>query len=219
MADRSRTQIAVIGLGRFGSSLILALERRDIPVVGIDRDADIVQALSEQVRNLVVADGTTTEALRQLDIGPSTRAVIAMAGIQSSLLTMTALSELGVPEVWAKASSPTHAKILRRLGAQHVVQPEHEMGSRVSHLLAGQMMDYLEFDDDFAFAKTTVPAFAVDLPLGESAIRRGYHITVVAVKRPGEAIEYATAETVPRAGDTLIISGITSEVERFSRTT
>jgi trk system potassium uptake protein TrkA len=219
LADRSRSRVAVIGLGRFGSSLLLALEQREVPVIGIDRDADVVQSLSEQVRNIVVADGTTTEALEQLDIGPRTRAVIAVAGIQSSLLTMTSLAELGVPEVWAKASSPTHAKILRRLGAQHVVQPEREMGFRMSHLLAGQMMDYLEFDDDFAFAKTTVPAFAVGLPLGESAIRTGYGITVVAVKRPGEKVEYATAETVPRAGDTLIISGVTSELERFSRVT
>ncbi len=219
MASRTPRRVVVIGLGRFGSSLALALEKRDVPVLGIDVDPDIVQAHAERLRDVVVADATTHEALEQLEVGPDTRVVIAMSGLQASLLTMTIVSELDVPEVWAKASSPTHARILRRLGAQHVVQPEHEMGSRVSHLLTGQMEDYLEFDDDFAFAKTSVPRFAAGRPLGSTSIRSDYGITVVAVKRPGQEIEYATTETVLEAGDVLIVSGRTTQVDRFAQST
>lgn len=219
MASRSPRRVVVIGLGRFGSSLAIALENRDVPVLAIDNDADIVQSHAERLRDVVVADSTVKDALEQLEVGPDTRVVIAVAGLQASLLTMTVLAELDVPEIWAKASSPTHARILRRLGAQHVVQPEQETGNRVSHLLSGRMHDYLEFDDDFSFAKTTVPEFAVGRPLGKTRIRTDFDITVVAVKRPGEEIEYATTETVPEAGDILIVSGRTGEVERFAQET
>lgn len=219
MADTRPSRIVVIGLGRFGRALTLALEQRSLPVLGIDRDRDLVQSLAESVREVVVADATAEAALEQLGVGPRTRVVIAMADLQSSLLTMILVSRLGAPEVWAKASSPTHAKILRRLGAHHVIQPEHEMGSRVSHLLTGRMQDYLEFEDDFAFAKTSVPPFAVDVPLGESAIRTHFGVTVVAVKRPGEPVEYATAATVPRTGDLLIVSGRTGPLELFAQAT
>jgi trk system potassium uptake protein TrkA len=136
--------------------------------------------------------------------------------IEASVLTTLALSELGVPDIWAKASSPNHGRILERTGAHHVVFPEAAMGERVAHLVTGKMIDFMEFSDGFAIVKTCTPKEAVGRPLAESQLRTRYGITVVGVKRPKEDFLYAVPETVPQEGDLLVVSGPTRNVERFA---
>ncbi|XVX19603.1 potassium channel family protein [Actinomycetota bacterium] len=213
----STRRVVVLGLGRFGGSLATALQERGVDVLAIDNSPDIVQSLADELAYVVRADTTDADALRQLDVQSRDVAVVAMTDVQASLLTLTVLTELGVPEIWAKAKDLQHARVLRRLGAHHVVQPERDLGLRVSHMLvAGHMQDYIEFEDGFSFAKTDVPADAIGKPFGESTIRSKYGITVVAVKRAGADFEYATEKTIPYRGDTLIVSGKTALVERFA---
>jgi trk system potassium uptake protein len=90
------------------------------------------------------------------------------------------------------------------------------VAARVAHLVTGRMLDYIEFEDDYALVKTRAPAEAVGRSLGDSQLRRKYNVTVVAIKRPGEGFTYATADTVVRHGDVLIVAGHTSEVERVA---
>jgi trk system potassium uptake protein len=97
-----------------------------------------------------------------------------------------------------------------------VVRPEHDMGQRVAHLVAGRMLDYIEFDDDFAMAKTTPPAALLGRPLKSTGIRSQHRVTVVAVKSPGRSFTYATPETVLRDGDLVIVSGTYHDVEHFT---
>ena len=90
------------------------------------------------------------------------------------------------------------------------------MGKRVAHLVAGRMLDYMEFDDDYALVKTTPPAAIVGQPLSKTEVRKRYGVTIVAIKRPGEDFTYATPETVVNQGDVIIASGKTHLVEHFS---
>ncbi|MFE7937992.1 potassium channel family protein [Streptomyces griseoincarnatus] len=209
--------VVVIGLGRFGRALALELADEDTEVLGIDENTEVVQALSGSLTHVVRADSTKEDALRQLGVHEFDRAVVAIGSdLEASILTASLLISFGIDNVWAKAISEAHGRILTQLGVHHVVYPEHDMGQRVAHLVRGRMLDYIEFEDDFAMVKTKPPADIIGLPLSDSAVRTRYGITVVAIKRPGEGFTYATADTVVEADDTVIVAGRTGATERFS---
>ncbi|ELB87717.1 TrkA-N domain-containing protein [Rhodococcus wratislaviensis IFP 2016] len=210
----------MLGLGRFGKSLALELMEQGTEVLGIDSNEAVVQKVSHRLTHAAVADTTDEESLRQLSVHDYDRAVVGIGSdLEASLLTASALINMSVPNVWAKAISNAHARILRQIGVTHVVRPEHDMGKRVAHLVRGRMMDYIEFDDGFAMVKTTPPATVVGKRLGETTVRSTYGVTVVAIKRPGEGFTYATADTVIAPGDTIIVSGQVRDTERFSELT
>jgi trk system potassium uptake protein TrkA len=213
-------RVVVLGLGRFGASLALELVRRGIDVLGIDRDSRLVQRHADELTHAAVADTTDPEALRQLDVPDYDRAVVGIGNdLEASILTTAVLVDLRMSDIWAKAISRQHAKILERVGAHHVVLPEHDMGERVAHLVTGSMIDYIEFDDDFAMAETTAPHHIMGRPLADTVVRTRHRVTVVAIKRPGESFTYATPETVVQDGDLLIVSGRIEDVEAFANRT
>ncbi|MGC0386133.1 potassium channel family protein [Streptomyces sp. SAI-129] len=210
-------RVAVIGLGRFGSSLASELMRRDWDVLGIDTDARLVQKHSDSLTHSAVADCTDPEVLHQLGVHDFTSAVVGIGtDMEASILVASNLLDAGVPNIWAKAVSRQHGQILERLGIHHVVLPEHDMGERVAHLVTGRMLDFIEFDDDYALVKTVAPQVATGVPLGQSQVRSKYGVTVVGIKRPGEDFTYATADTVVQAGDVIVVTGKTRAVETFA---
>ncbi|MEU2915646.1 potassium channel family protein [Streptomyces massasporeus] len=210
-------RVAVIGLGRFGSSLANELMHRGWDVLGIDTDTRLVQKYSDGLTHSAVADCTDPEVLRQLGVHEFTSAVVGIGtDIEASILVSSNLLEAEVPNIWAKAISRQHGQILERLGVHHVVLPEHEMGERVAHLVTGRMLDFIEFDDDYALVKTVAPDIATGVPLGQSQVRGRYGVTVVGIKRPGEDFTYATADTVVQKGDVIVVTGKTHAVETFA---
>jgi trk system potassium uptake protein TrkA len=207
----------VIGLGRFGSALALELMAGGTEVLGIDDDADIVQALNGQLSHVVRADSTKEEALRQLAVPDFDYAVVGIGtNVEASILTASLLVSFGVKEVWAKALSEAHGRILTQLGVAHVVYPEADMGRRVAHLVRGAVLDYIQFEDDFAMVKTCPPAEVIGKRLGDTGIRNRHDVTVVAVHRRGQGFTYATADTVVEPDDMIIVAGRTRAAERFS---
>ncbi|MEU7000229.1 TrkA family potassium uptake protein [Nonomuraea sp. NPDC046570] len=216
MAEKRNDPVVVIGLGRFGSSLALELVRRGTEVLAIDHRAKVVQSLAGQITQIAVADSTDIEALRQLGVPDFYRAVVAIGGdLEASILTASLLVELEIDDVWAKAVSKQHGRILNRLGVQHVVFPEHDMGERVAHLVSGRLIDYMQVDENFALITTRPPKEFVGIPLGRSNLRRKFGVTIVAVKSEGEEFTYATADTELDYSDIIIVSGRTEAVERF----
>lgn len=216
----SGNRAVIIGLGRFGGSLALELARQHTDVLAIDTSPKLVDKYAEDLTHAVVADSTDQDALKQLGVHQFRRAVVAIgADLEASILTTSVLADFGIPNIWAKALSRQHARILERVGAHHVVLPEHDMGERVAHLVMGRMLDYIEFEDDYAMVKTVAPAEAVGRPLAESELRSKYGITVVSIKRRGEGFTYATADTVVRRGDLLIVAGKATDTERFAELT
>ena len=212
--------VVVLGLGRFGKSLALELMAQGTEVLGIDSSEAVIDKVSNRLTHAAVADTTDEESLRQLSVHEYDRAVVGIGSdLEASLLTASALINMAVPNVWAKAISNAHAKILTQIGVHHVVRPEHDMGKRVAHLVRGRMMDYIEFEDGFAMVKTTPPAFILGQPLARTTIRSRYGVTVVAIKRPGEGFTYATADTIVAPGDTIIVSGQVRDTERFAELT
>lgn len=218
MGNRKQGQrVVVIGLGRFGGSLASELMSAGVEVLGLDHDQRRVQRYADELTHTAVADTTDVEALTQLGVTSFRRAVVGIGNdIEASVLTTSLLDELGVARIWAKAVNRQHGRILERVGAHHVVLPEHDMGERVAHLVTGRMLDYIEFEEDYAIIKTTAPAEAVGRPLGDTQVRRRYGVTVVGIKRPGAGFTYATAESTVAGEDILLVAGRRNDVERFA---
>ena len=209
--------VLVVGLGRFGSATALQLIQQGREVLGVERDAALVQKMSGQLTHVVEADATDIDALRQLGAAEFSSAVVGVGtSIESSVLTTANLVDLGVDRIWAKAISPAHGKILARIGAHHVIFPEADAGRRTAHLVSGRLLDYIEFDDDFAIVKMYPPRETQGFSLGESDIRSKYGVTVVGVKSPGEDFTYARPETTVSSRDLLIVSGHVDLIERFA---
>jgi trk system potassium uptake protein TrkA len=209
-------EFLVIGLGRFGGGLAQTLVELGHDVLGVDTDSKLVQSYSGRLTHVVEADSTDLEALRQLGAGDFGTAVVAIGTeIEASILTTAALTDLKIPRVVAKAISAPHGKILERVGADRVVFPEHDMGVRVGHSLAGKMIDYFQLDPGFALVETSAPKKIVGKTLADAEVRRRYGITVVCVKPQGGTFTYATPETVVQEGDILVVAGETKRAEEF----
>jgi trk system potassium uptake protein TrkA len=212
--------VLVIGLGRFGAAIALTLEKLGTQVLAIDTDAELVQKYSGQLTHVVRADATQPEVLEQVGAGDFRIAVVGVGtSIESSVLISTNLVDLGKPVIWAKAISSAHGRILQRIGAHHVVYPEADAGKRVAHLVNGRLLDFIEFDDDFAIVKMRAPREVEGKTLAEADIRQRFGVTVVGVKTPGKDFTYAVPETVVAAHDLLIVSGRTGLIEKFSQRT
>lgn len=209
--------VLVIGLGRFGAATAGQLDRLGREVLAVDADADLVQKWADRVTHAVQADARSLDALRQIGAQEFSIAVVATASdIEASVLITANLVDLKVPQIWAKAVSQPHGKILARIGAHHVVYPEAEAGQRVAHLVSGRMIDFIEFDDDFAIVKMYPPKAIRDMPLSKSGVRSKYGVTVVGVKSPGKDFTYATADTVVSNHHLIIVSGHSGDIERFA---
>ncbi len=207
----------VIGLGRFGAACAGELDRLGREVLAIDESHELVQKWSERVTHTVQADARNFDALKQIGAQDFSVAVVAVGSlIEASVLITANLVDLQVPQIWAKAVSQSHGKILSRVGANHVIYPEREAGERVAHLVSGRMLDFIRFDDDFVLAKMYPPKFIRGVRLDESGVRTKYKVTVVGVKSPGKEFSYAEANTVVSNHDLIIVSGTNVDIERFA---
>lgn len=214
-----RGEIVVIGLGRFGSSLAATLIEMGHEVLGIDSDEERVQQQSGLLTHVVQADTTSESTLRQLGVADAVTAVVAIgADVEASVLTTGALVDVGVPNIWAKALTKPHGRILQRVGAHHVVFPEAEMGSRVARLLTGELIEYFALDEDFVLIETQVPRNLAGKKLGDTDLRAHYKVTVVCIKPEGQAFTYAESATVLGEHDLIVVAGHRGDIDRFADT-
>lgn len=210
--------VAVIGLGRFGTSLALELMASGTEVLGIDVDEDLVQALNGELTQVVRADSTRVEVLEQLAVGEFDRVVVAIGNdITASILTASLLLKMQVPVIWAKAVDEQHGAVLEQLGVHRVVYPEKDMGRRVAHLVRGAAADYLEIDRGYAVVKTVAPAHLQRITLADASVRSTYGVTIAAYRTAHGEWRNAEATTVLSDGDVILVVGPTRDVEKFAQ--
>jgi trk system potassium uptake protein TrkA len=208
--------VLVIGLGRFGSSIASTLDRLGQEVLAVERNPELVAQWAGHIP-LVEADATNPEALEQLGVRDFPVAVVGVgSSLEASVLITGNLVDVGTQQIWAKAVSSEHARILQRIGAHHVVLPESDAGARVAHLVSGKMLDYIEVEDGFTVVKMRPPKEAQGFTLAQSNIRRRYGVTVIGVKSPGREFLYATPETRISPNDLLVVAGHGDLLERFA---
>ncbi len=206
----------MIGLGRFGSSIAATLDRLNQEVLAVERSADLIRLFSDRFP-VVEADATSPEALEQLGAREFPVAVVGIgSSLEASVLVTGNLVDMGTAEIWAKAVSAEHGRILQRIGAHHVVFPESDAGARVAHLVSGKLLDYIEVEDGFTIVKMRPPRETQGFTIAQSKVRTKYGVTIIGVKSPGDEFVYATPETRIAASDLLVVSGHSELLERFA---
>ncbi len=212
-----RGEIIVIGLGRFGSALSRTLIEMGHEVLGLDLNPQNVQEHTGLLTHVVEVDTTSIRALKQLGVADATTVIVCIGNdVEASVLTTAALADLEVPNIWAKAMTEPHGRILSRVGAHNVVFPEAEMGARVAHLVTGRLLEYLALDEDFVLVEVVAPESLVGVPLGETNLRRDHRVTIVCHKPPGGGFSHADRETVLTPNELIVVAGTRDHVEAFA---
>lgn len=215
----SKKQIAVIGLGRFGSSVAKTLQSLGHEVLGIDSSTDLADQFSHELTHAVACDCTDEEALRALGLWNFDVVVVAIAhDVQASVLTTVLLKEIGVKMVVVKAANELHGRTLAKVGADKVVYPERDMGARLAHsLVTGSMTDYIELSPEYTIMELVAPRKMIGLTVRELDMRREYGINVLAIKSGEEINATPHAGDVLGEGDILVLLGTNAQIRRLER--
>jgi trk system potassium uptake protein len=205
-------QFLVVGLGRLGIAMVGTLDALGHEVLAIDAKDDVIQELSDKLPNVhaVAADATDEEVLQGLNVGSFDAAAVVIGEnhIEAGILATANLKELGVSTIVARATSKLHARVLERVGADRVIQPEREMGEQVARVLASPaVLDYVDLGEDEAIIEARVPEQWTGKSLAELALSRNHGLTVVAHKRPGEAGTLPNGDTVLQKDDVIVVGG------------
>ncbi|WJH32272.1 TrkA family potassium uptake protein [Paenibacillus aurantius] len=211
------SQYAVIGLGRFGSSLAKELVELGYEVLGIDKNEEIVDEMDAYLTHTVVADSNDEEVLRSLGIRNFDCAVVAIGDdIQASILTAIILKDLGVKKVVGKALSALHGKVLERVGVDRVIYPERDMGVRVAHqLVSPNLLDYIELSKEYTIAELSATRKLSGKSLKELDTRARFGCSVVAINKKDGVIIAPTAEDVVQENDIMVVIGTNEQIETF----
>jgi trk system potassium uptake protein len=212
-------QFVVVGLGRLGISMVATLNSLDHEVLGIDKREDVIQEVADDLPNvnLVAADATDEGAMRGLNV-ESFDAAAVMIGedhVEAGILATATLKEAGVPKIVARATGGIHARVLERVGADRVIQPELEIGEQLARTMASPaLLDYVDFGEDEALIEARVPPEWLDKSLAELALSHGEGLTVVALKPKGGPGILPHGDTVLQAGDVLVVGGSKEALDR-----
>ncbi|AXM88044.1 TrkA family potassium uptake protein [Anoxybacillus ayderensis] len=212
-----KKEFAVIGLGRFGGSVCRTLSEQGMEVLAIDVDEEKVNEYASIASQAVVADSTDENVLKSLGIRNFDHVIVAIGdNIQASILTTLILKELGVEKITVKATNDYHEKVLKKIGADHIVHPERDMGERIANnMISNNVLDYLELSDRHSIVEIVANERLHGHSLLELDIRAKYGINIVAIKRNNDIIVSPLASEVIYTGDILIVIGADQDIDRF----
>jgi trk system potassium uptake protein len=213
-------QYAVIGMGRFGSSVATTLYNEGVEVLAIDKSEQHIEDHKEHVTHAVIGDSTDEQTLKAVGIRNFDTVIVAIGDdIQASILTVLILKEMGVSNVVAKALNKHHAQVLFKVGADKVIFPERDMGERVAHQLMASpnVLNFIELSDDYSIEEIKLPMSMAGKNLIEINLRAKYNITVIGVKTANKVDISPDPEKTLRAEDILIVLGENGDLNRFTK--
>lgn len=213
-----KRQYAVIGLGRFGTSVAQRLYSAGQEVLGIDISGERVENAELSVTHAVIADTTEEETLKSIGIRNFDCVIVAIGiDMQSSILTTLLLKELGVKKVIAKALNKNHGQVLTKVGADWVIYPERDMGERVANqLLSPNMLNYIELSKEYNIEEIIVPMSMKGKSLRELDLRAKYNISVIAIVSNGEIIIAPSPDQDIQEKDMLLVVGNKEDLAVFA---
>ena len=205
-------QFLVVGLGRLGISMVATLDSLHHEVLGIDKREDVIQKVADDVPNvnLVAADATDEDAMRGLNVDGFDAAAVMIGEdhVEAGILATATLKEVGVPKIVARATGGIHARVLERVGADRVIQPEKEIGEQLARTMASPvLLDYVDLGEDEALIEARVPRTWLDKSLAELDLSQKMGLTVVTLKPKGGPGTLPHGDTVLREGDLLVVGG------------
>ena len=193
-----KNQFAGVGLGSFGMSVAVTLQKLGCEVVAVDEDMDRVEEVADKVSFAMAADVGDPEVIEAMGARNLDGVVVAVSGMEASILATMVSKEIGVPYVIAKARNDLHEKVLKKVGADVVIFPEREMGMRIARsMVSKNFADWIALSDEYSMIETAVPQKWVGKTLLDLDVRKNYDVSVVGIKRNGEF------EVSPDPGKTL----------------
>jgi trk system potassium uptake protein TrkA len=223
-------RFAVIGLGRFGQKLAVALSMSGAEVIAIDRDRTVIEQIRDQVSLAVRLDGTDEEALRSQGVDKVDVAIVGMGqggrAFESAILTVVNLRKMGVEQIYARAQSLTAGQVFSAVGATDVIYPEIESAQRWAYkLIAPHIGEKIDFAPGYSMASIIAPASFNEKTLMDLQLRQKYSVNLVAIKRGPDSKDKKTKaeaiinvpmpNTVIYAGDTLMVAGSDTDLEKL----
>lgn len=212
-----KKQFVVLGLGSFGASVAVTLQKLGCDVVAVDQDMDLVTEIAEKVTYAMQADIENPKLLESLGSKNFDGMVVASSeNLEGSILATLAAKEMGIPYVLCKALDERHARVLRKIGADAVVFPEEEMGRKIAkNLVSANLADWIELSPDYSIVETAIPKRWVGKTLKELDVRRSYEVNVVGLKEEGR-VEITPDPDLPlREGMILMLIGANEALERI----
>ncbi|TXD34440.1 TrkA family potassium uptake protein [Lujinxingia vulgaris] len=212
------SQFAVIGLGQFGMSVARNLAHQGESVMAIDLDAELVENASQDADVAIRADATDERTLQELQLETMSCVVVAIGAhsIEASVLTTALLKQVGVPRIVARAMSDLHARVLRAIGADEVVNPEEEMGRRLAARLSQpSILEQVELGDS-NLAEVEAPEAFVGKTLADLDIRNRYAVSIMAIQRGDEVIANPMGAESLQSGDVLVVVGSVNSIRNLA---
>ncbi|MFY4776439.1 potassium channel family protein [Metabacillus sp. RGM 3146] len=216
----AKKQYAVIGLGRFGSSLATALYEAKNEVIGIDINEERVEEFHQDLSQAVIADSTDKQSMKSLGITNFDVVIVAMGDdMQSSIFTVVVLKELGVQYIVAKALDNRHGAILSKVGADQVVYPERDMGLRVAQkLMQPNIIEYIQLSKEYSIEEIMIPSLIVGKTLKELDVRARFNVNVIAIRHHDEKVTIAPGpDFIFKDHDSLVVIGQNNDLKEFAK--
>ena len=212
-------QFVVLGLGIFGSTLVKTLSQFGREEIAIDKDSENVQRVSEFATKAVIGDVTDIQFLTDLGLDDIDVGIVAIGDrLEDSILATMNLKELGVPYVIVKAKNKRFKVVLERIGADHVVRPEKEMGEKIARtLLRKNIKDLIELDEENCIVEMKVPQSWIGKSLSQLDLRKLYSINVLGKRDPKtHKLEVPVDPSAPiEMNDTFLVLGQTDKIEKY----
>jgi len=215
----NRQFVVVVGLGRLGISMVDTLDSLRHEVLAIDNREDVIQDLADDLPNvhLVATDATDEDAMRGLNVEGFDAAAVMIGEnhVEAGILATATLKELGVPRIVARATGGIHARVLERVGADRVIQPEREIGEQLARTMASPaLLDYVDLGEDEAMIEVQVPKEWLDKSLTELDLSQEMGLMVMALKPKGGPGSLPHGDTVLHEGDVLVVGGTKKALDR-----
>lgn len=210
--------IAVIGLGRFGTTIAKLLASMNHEVLGVDIDPEVVQKISPYITHAIVADTTDEEAIKALALSQFDLVIVAIGdNVQANLMTSMLLKEMHIPKIVAKAENTLQGKMLSKIGVDQVIYPEFDMAQRLAQSLTREhVMDYLQLSKSVSLIEINMPLFMVGSCLKESNLREKYNLNAVGIRRGDDLEVPPNPTTILSASDKLLIIGNNSDLDALT---
>lgn len=214
-----KKSIAIIGLSRFGLSLVEAFSELDVDLVAIDTDETQVRRAGDFIQNAFIADSTNIDSLREAGIGNVDHAIVAIGqnekiNLTTSIITVIKLKELGVKKITARADDEDYAEVLTLVGATNIVMPLSIAAERIANKIsAGNVLDYFNVRKDYDIFEVKIAPNFTPMPLIELNGRTRFNINILLIER-GKTLLIPNKDTVLEPGDEIFIFGKKQDVSK-----
>lgn len=210
---------AVIGCGRFGSSVARTLYGLGNEVLAVDISEEVIHEISEDVTHAVQADVMDESVLKELGLRNFDVVIVSIGSdIEASIMATLVSKEMGVKRVLAKAQSELHGKVLQKIGADKVIFPERDMGARVAHNLTSKnIIDYIELSPDFSILEISALEAWHEKSLADLRLRNKYGVNVIAIKQGDKINMSPSADSIILKDDIVVIIGSKIDIKKIEQ--